>query len=47
MEGFMQVSFYFGYMGIVCYGFFLLLGYVGWRASLAFIRRIYSVIKTD
>ena len=36
-----QTSFFFGYMAIVCYGFFLLLGAVGFRASLTFVRHIY------
>jgi hypothetical protein len=26
----------------VCFGFFLMLGTVGWRASLLFVRRIYQ-----
>ncbi|CAD6246786.1 unnamed protein product [Miscanthus lutarioriparius] len=34
MSGFMQTSFFFGYMTCVCYGFFLMLGTVGFRASL-------------
>jgi hypothetical protein len=43
MSGFMQTSFFFGYMGMVCYGFFLMLGTVGYRASLVFVRHIYKV----
>ncbi len=39
----MQNTFYFGYMAMVCLGFFLMLGYVGFRASLMFVRRIYRV----
>lgn len=27
----------------VCFGFFIMLGFIGWRASLAFVRRIYQV----
>jgi hypothetical protein len=30
----------------VCFGFFLMLGTVGWRASLMFVRRIYQVSCT-
>lgn len=41
MSGFMQTSFFFGYMLMVCFGFFLMLGTVGWRASLLFVRHIY------
>ena len=44
MSGFMQGSFFFGYMAIVCFGFFLMLGTVGWRASLMFVRHIYKVL---
>jgi hypothetical protein len=29
----------------VCFGFFLMLGTVGWRASLMFVRRIYQVSR--
>ncbi len=43
MSGLMQNTFYFGYMAVVCLGFFLMLGYVGFRASLMFVRRIYRV----
>ncbi|GJT05024.1 transmembrane 9 superfamily member 2-like protein [Tanacetum coccineum] len=34
MSGFMQTSFFFGYMACICYGFFLMLGTVGFRAAL-------------
>ncbi|KAI6674285.1 hypothetical protein NL676_002191 [Syzygium grande] len=47
MSGFMQTSFFFGYMACVCYGFFLMLGTVGFRASLLFIRHIYRSIKCE
>jgi hypothetical protein len=47
MGGLMQTAFYFGYTAIVCFGLFLLLGYVGWRASLSFVRRIYRAIKCE
>ncbi len=30
-------------MSAVCFAFFLLLGFVGWRASLMFVRHIYRV----
>lgn len=43
MTGFMQTSFYFGYMFMVSLGFFMMLGTVGWRASLTFVRYIYKV----
>ncbi|KAE8654999.1 Transmembrane 9 superfamily member 2 [Hibiscus syriacus] len=46
MSGFMQTSF-FGYMACVCYGFFLMLGTIGFRASLFFVRHIYRSIKCE
>ncbi|KAG4941928.1 hypothetical protein JHK87_045799 [Glycine soja] len=45
MSGFMQTSFFFGYMACICYGFFLMLGTVGFRAALLFVRHIYRSIK--
>ncbi|XP_027152936.1 transmembrane 9 superfamily member 2-like [Coffea eugenioides] len=47
MSGLMQTSFLFGYMACICYGLFLLLGTVGFFASLLFVRYIYSSIKCD
>nr|XP_027187708.1 transmembrane 9 superfamily member 2-like isoform X2 [Cicer arietinum] len=47
MSGFMQTSFFFGYMACICYGFFLMLGTVGFRASLIFVRHIYHSIKCE
>ena len=34
----LQIAFYFGYMAVVCYAFLLMLGTVGFRASLTFVR---------
>ncbi|CAA7403837.1 unnamed protein product [Spirodela intermedia] len=47
MSGFMQTSFFFGYMTCISYGFFLMLGTVGFRASLLFVRYIYRSIKCE
>uniref|UniRef100_A0A0D6QWY8 Transmembrane 9 superfamily member n=1 Tax=Araucaria cunninghamii TaxID=56994 RepID=A0A0D6QWY8_ARACU len=47
MTGFMQISFFFGYMACICYGFFLMLGTVGFHASLLFVRHIYRSIKCE
>lgn len=47
MTGFLQASFYFGYMFILCYFFFVMLGTVGFYSALCFIRHIYSNLKTD
>ncbi|BBN04783.1 ABC-2 type transport system permease protein [Marchantia polymorpha subsp. ruderalis] len=47
MSGFMQTSYFFGYMSCVCFGFFLMLGTIGFRASLLFVRHIYRSIKCE
>jgi len=47
MTGFMQSAYYFGYMSVICYGWFLALGTVGHKASLTFVRHIYGAIKCD
>ncbi|KAM3327717.1 transmembrane 9 superfamily member 2 [Capsicum galapagoense] len=47
MSGFMQTSFFFGYMACICYGFFLMLGTIGFRASLMFVCYIYQSIKCE
>ncbi|XP_076939001.1 transmembrane 9 superfamily member 2-like [Bidens hawaiensis] len=47
MSGFMQTSFFFGYMACVSYGIFLVLGSVGFHASLLFVRYLYAAIKCD
>lgn len=45
MHGLLQTSFFFGYNAVVCFAFFLMLGSVGWRASLLFVRSIYKVSR--
>jgi hypothetical protein len=47
MFGLLQGSFYFLYMGIICYFFFIMLGTVGFYSSLVFVRRIYKNLKCD
>jgi hypothetical protein len=47
MKGLLQGSFYFGYMAIVSFAFFLMLGSAGFQFSLVFVRYIYSRIKSD
>ena len=47
MAGALQASFYFGYNAVAALGLALMLGFVGWRASLAFVRTIYRAIKCD
>lgn len=47
MTGFFQAAFYFGYTGMMAYCVFVLLGFVGFRASLVFVRKIYRTIKVE
>ncbi len=47
MTGFLQTSFYFGYMANVAFAFFLMMGTVGFYSAWFFVRYIYSSIKTD
>jgi len=47
MNGLLQLSFYFGYMGIVSYAFFIMLGFVGFYSSFTFVNYIYGAVKTD
>ena len=47
MSGLLQISFYFGYMGMLCYSLFLMLGAIGFYSSLTFVRQIYRSIKCD
>lgn len=47
MSGLLQGSFFFPYMGLVCYFFFLMLGSVGFYSSLIFVKQIYKNLKID
>lgn len=47
MDGILQGSFYFGYMGVVSYAFFLMLGFVGFMSSFSFVSYIYGAVKSD
>jgi len=47
MSGFLQVSFFFGYMSLVAYAFFLMQAFVGFSSALVFVRYIYAQIKTE
>ena len=47
MDGFLQGSFYFGYMGVISYAFFMMLGFVGFMSSFSFVNYIYGAVKTD
>lgn len=47
MTGFFQAAFYFGYTGMMAYCFFVMLGFIGFRSSLVFVRKIYRTIKVE
>lgn len=47
MDGLLQLSFYFGYSGLVAYAAFLMLGFVGFFSSFLFVEYIYGNVKTD
>ncbi|CAN8311790.1 unnamed protein product [Cochlearia groenlandica] len=47
MTGFLQLSFYFGYTALLCYGLFLVLGTISFMASWMFIRHIYRSAKLE
>ncbi|XP_062113191.1 transmembrane 9 superfamily member 2-like [Humulus lupulus] len=43
--GSLQLSFFFGYMGCICYGLFLMFGTVGFVSSYLFLRHIYHSLS--
>lgn len=47
MDGVLQLSYYFGYMSVVSFGFFLMLGFIGFYSSFEFVSYIYGNVKTD
>lgn len=47
LEGFMQWSFFFGYMLLVSYVFFLMCGTVGFFSARRFVRFLYASVKND
>ena len=47
MNGFLQVSYYFAYMGLFCIGFFIMCGTLGVAGAFTFVKRIYRNIKVD
>ncbi|KAG5179866.1 putative endomembrane protein 70-like protein [Tribonema minus] len=47
MFGFLQISFYFGYMGLFCVALFVLCGTIGLAGSSVFVKQIYKNIKVD
>jgi Endomembrane protein 70 len=47
MSGQLQASVYFGYMAVVSFAVFLMLGSASFQFSLVFVRCMYSQIKSD
>ena len=47
MSGILQGSYFFGYTFLACFGFFLMLGTVGFSSSLIFVRYIYEQLKAE
>ena len=47
MSGPLQSADFFGYTLLLCYITFMILGTVGFFASLKFVKYIYSNVKTD
>lgn len=47
MSGFLQLSIFLGYSTLLCYAIFLILGAVGFMASLMFICRNYEAVKSE
>lgn len=47
MTGFLQAAFYFGYMAVICYFFFIMLGTFGFYSSLVFVRKIFKGLHFD
>jgi len=47
MNGWLQLSFYFGYTAVTAYAFFIMLGFVGFVSSFTFIDYIYDRVKVE
>jgi len=47
MQGPLQFTLFFGYLAVVSYAFFLMLGAVGFFSSFIFVKHIYAAIKLD
>ncbi|KAG5472636.1 hypothetical protein LSCM4_01956 [Leishmania orientalis] len=47
VKGFLGMVLFFGYMGLVCVSVSLMFGAVGFLASLAFVRIVFSSVKAD
>lgn len=47
LTGFLQTSFYFGYMALTSFAVFLMYGSISFQVSLQFVKYIYSSVKCD
>eukprot|EP01138_Halocafeteria_seosinensis_P004586 gb/GECG01004692.1/.p1 GENE.gb/GECG01004692.1/~~gb/GECG01004692.1/.p1 ORF type:complete len:607 (+),score=36.59 gb/GECG01004692.1/:1-1821(+) len=47
MQGFLQLSYFYGYSAVMSYAAFLMLGFVGFISSFLFVRYLYSQVKSD
>jgi transmembrane 9 superfamily member 3 len=47
MTGFLQTSYYFGYLGVFALALGLMCGAVGFLGAFAFVQRIFRNIKVD
>lgn len=47
MFGLLQITFYYGYVLMMCFAVALLCGAIGYSASDMFTRRIYQNVKLD
>ena len=47
MDGFFQISYFFGYMFLISYASFIMLGSIGFYSSLKFVKYIYQFVKID
>lgn len=47
MSGFLQTAFFFGYTACFCFAVFLMLGAIGFFASIMFLRRIQHAVKSE
>lgn len=47
MYGTLQTSFFFGYMLVISFAFFCMLGFVGFTSSMVFVKQIYKAVKCE
>lgn len=47
MSGLLQTAYFFGYSALMSYAFSMMLGFIGFFSAFAFVKYIYSAVKTD